>query len=262
MKIYCYSKIAFLILILVFFIFSSLYAQDNLAKGLNFEKVDACAKDKTYFREKNIERLAKALNRCARQGLPNKILDNKYLSIYKARAITVWMAENFVYDYDKKGNPNNKVSNAWERNTDVETILKNREIICEGYASFFKALADSMGLTARKVIGFVNKDPEAGHAWNAFEVPDIGWYLVDVTWFDHTEKPVYGKMSFREQMEKKSKLVKTINDATNKEKAVYSYTEKYFMPDPAVFIQDHFPNNPEYQLIDPPIKKDDYLSSK
>ena len=250
-------------LFLAFFVANSLNAQNNSIKEPKFEKVDACAKDKIYFKEKDIEKLAKALNRCATRGISKEISKSnsfkEVLAINKARAITVWMAENMAYDYDK--NCNYDVSDYDKKNHDVENILKNREIVCEGYATLFKALADKMKLTAVYISGFVSKDPEARHAWNAFKTPK-GWHIVDVTWFDNTEAPVCGKMSLKEQMEKKSKLVKSISDFTNNGKEVYSSREFYFMPDPVVFIQDHFPNNPEYQLINPPIKKEDYLSSK
>lgn len=259
---YLVSKV---LISLLFMLFSgsSLYAQDKTTTGLNFQQVDACAKDKSLVSERNIERLAIALNRCSRRGIPNKILKGKSfketVAINKARAITVWIAENMAYDKDKKCNPN--ISAYDEKNHDVENILKNREIVCEGYATLFKALADKMKLTAVYIDGFAKKDPQKLHAWNAFKTPKR-WYLVDATWFDNTEEAVCGEMSFREQMEKKSKLVKTINDATNKEKEVNTYIEDYFMTDPTKFIEKHFPNNPQYQLIKPPIKKEDYLSSK
>ena len=257
-------------LFLAFFVANSLNAQNNSIKEPKFEKVDACAKDKIYFKEKDIEKLAKALNRCATRGISKEISKSnsfkEVLAINKARAITVWMAENLDYDdtYNKdKCDPN--MSNYDEKNHDVENILKNRQVVCEGYAYFFVELSKKMGLNAKHVSGYAGKNQDTSHAWNIFEVPNEGWYHIDVTWFDNKDKPYCGKLKAKDVAARKYKLLNNDYNFTNKEKNVSAnngYLQQYFMPDPYIFIEDHFPKNPEYQLINPPIKKEDYLSSK
>ena len=74
---------------------------------------------------------------------------------------------------------------------------------------------------------------KANHSWNAVKIENQ-WWLFDSTW--------------------------GTGYINNNKKFEWSYTEHYFMTDPAEFIYDHFPIDPEWQLLDKKVTKEEYQS--
>ncbi len=59
--------------------------------------------------------------------------------------------------------------------------------VCEGYSEAFKLICDRLNIPCILVVGYVATSGEPGpHMWNAVEIGGA-WYLVDVTWDDHTD---------------------------------------------------------------------------
>jgi hypothetical protein len=147
-----------------------------------------------------------------------------------ARAIFRWITRYVAYDTSVAGCC-----------SDPEVVLDRRGAVCWGYAVLFKALAEAAGMKAEIVVGN-SKKFEAGaseapshwanHSWNAVEI-DGQWQLLDCCWGA-------GHCDERGGFER-------------------GFTPHYFLTEPDVFVNDHFPSDPRWQLLDPPISKEDYL---
>jgi transglutaminase/protease-like cytokinesis protein 3 len=83
-------------------------------------------------------------------------------------------------------------------------------------------------------INDINKKlKKTDHAWNAVKLYDK-WYLLDVTW----------ATSYYDDKKRKS---------------IKSYNELYYLTPPEIFIKKHFPKDKEWQLLDKPIRKSEFL---
>ena len=65
-------------------------------------------------------------------------------------------------------------------------FLKNREVVCEGYAKAFKILCGRFGIPAVLIPGGALKSngTREGHMWNYVQMEDGFWYMLDTTWDD------------------------------------------------------------------------------
>uniref|UniRef100_A0A1I8GAX0 TGc domain-containing protein n=1 Tax=Macrostomum lignano TaxID=282301 RepID=A0A1I8GAX0_9PLAT len=129
---------------------------------------------------------------------------------------------------------------------DAESVLKNRAGVCEGYANLMLELCSILGVTCKVISGYSKEndsgvtgdqqaafDPTEFHAWNAVRL-DGRWKLIDCTWGAGFVKD-------------KNNFVRQENDL-------------YFLPNPKVFIEDHFPfmnsdmaGSKKWQLLKKPI---------
>ncbi len=146
------------------------------------------------------------------------------------RAIFRWITANITYDISQQDDSDSP-----------HLVLARRRTVCYGYAALFKALANAAGMKAEIVIGHSDKfkydaadgrDDWLNHAWNAVEVGGR-WQLVDCCWGA-------GHLDERGEF-------------------VRSLTPHYLLTAPEVFVYDHLPQDPRWQLLDPPISKEEYL---
>jgi Transglutaminase-like superfamily len=112
----------------------------------------------------------------------------------------------------------------------AETVLKTRLAVCDGYSRLFSTLCDYAGIRSEIIVGYAkgnsNKpSPKFGvnHYWNAVFL-DGRWQLLDATWAS-------GYVSRQE------------------DEFVRDYDDNYFLTDPAVFIRDHYPDDPRWTLL-------------
>ena len=158
----------------------------------------------------------------------------------KARAIFRWIAANITYGMGNKGTGNGP----------PEEVLRMRFGYCGGIAGLFEALARAMGLEVvtipghAKGRGYTPGTPLRGvpdHAWNAVRI-DGQWELIDATWG--------GGFYVGEEYRKR-------------------FEPHYFCTPPQQFIHDHFPVDPQWQLLKipkneaafifPPLLKPDFF---
>ncbi len=66
-------------------------------------------------------------------------------------------------------------------------FLKEKKVVCEGYAKAFKILCAKFGIECILVTG----DAGGGHMWNYVRMEDGNWYLVDTTWDDQKTGTIY-----------------------------------------------------------------------
>lgn len=140
------------------------------------------------------------------------------------KAIYAWVGKNIAYDTRNTYDPQ-----YYKDTTDAALkTLRTRQAICYGYSSLFVEIARKAGISAMLVSGYTingsQLSADGSHAWVAVNV-DGKWSLVDPTW-------AAGGVSGN--------------------KFYPSFTWKYFMVAPAVFIKTHVPFDPMYQFLDHP----------
>jgi len=154
----------------------------------------------------------------------------------KARALFTWIAHHIRYD-----------AAGFRAGTfgpqSAEAVLAQRMSVCAGYANLFLALAQNCRLEARiiggwgKGVGFgVGRQvfQQPNHAWNAVRI-DGQWRLLDSTWGA-------GYLSTAGQF-------------------VRAFNAHYFLTPPELFIYDHLPEDPQWQLLSPPISMPQFLDT-
>lgn len=118
---------------------------------------------------------------------------------------------------------------------DAETVFKTHMAVCAGSANLLEALGKAAGEEIVVVLGDArNRESDVtgeGHAWNAARIDDA-WYLIDATW-----------------------------DAGSVEGRTFTkrYGTSYLFAPPAVFAVSHFPDEPRWQLQEPPVSRGDFF---
>lgn len=68
---------------------------------------------------------------------------------------------------------------------DVYGTLVNKEAVCQGYAETFKMFCNYYNIPCVCVTGVgVTSSGKGAHMWNAVQMDDGKWYLLDITWDD------------------------------------------------------------------------------
>ena len=151
-------------------------------------------------------------------SISQKLTSNLSDDSSKIAAIYFWITSNIQYDHRFR----NRVEGDTTLTQEPYNVVKTRKAVCIGYAKLFKALCKMSNIKAYVVEGIVkdkNNIPEReGHAWNVVQLNEK-YYLLDATW-----------------------------GADNAEVA-----QKYFLGGPSVFLQNHLPHDPIWQLLTQPI---------
>ena len=129
-----------------------------------------------------------------------------------------WIKENIAYSKDSFMYFN------WNAGSEdkVSATLRRRKGVCENFAALFADISGRLGFRSIVVHGYPalgNKTQDNSHSWVAIQ-QNQEWYLCDPTW-----------------------------DAQ-------SGGEKYYMKQPAEFIQTHIPFDPLWQLMEKPLNYD------
>lgn len=166
-----------------------------------------------------------------------RLIDQRFRHpVEKVRALFTWVATTMEYDCG------NDSSSAVQALT-VDQVLRKGKSQCAGYSNllqyglrqlgFEQATIRGVARTAKKDLWWTEGDLRANHSWNAVRI-DGKWRLLDATWASGAS-----------------------NDdcsVVNREFAPY-----YFFPDPATFILSHLPTDSNWQLLDKPMTKGEFL---
>ena len=121
----------------------------------------------------------------------------------------------------------------------ADLVIRRKEAFCDGYARLFKTLCDYNGIKARVVTGYSRvgmdrggKNFRSNHTWNAVYL-DSSWHLLDVTWAS-------GFLTY------------------SSNEFVQRVDEKYFLPPPSQFINDHYPEDLQWTLLPEPPNLKEY----
>ncbi len=191
-------------------------------EAVPFTFIDEHALNAPDSAEQSLDSLAAYLNSGARSDTE------------RARAIYRWITSEIDYDAEAFFAGDYGLLTP-------EEVLAEREAICSGYSRLFEALAERMGLETEEVIGFskgytsaIGELDDVNHAWNAVQV-DGEWQLVDVTWGS-------GYLDEAGQF-------------------VESFNPHYFLTPPEQFINDHYPEEVQWQLLGETISAETFANS-
>lgn len=216
-----------LICCLLLFFFTFCFSQ---TKSVNFSAID--------WRVGNIE--------CTSPDTLSQLLTEPYTTdLEKVRSIFRWITEHIEYNtlrfqpyhtiYHDDGAESAEDSLPGLRSLDervARIVLKRKQTVCAGYARLFKALCDFAGIKSEIITGYAktnlnaSKQFKCNHNWNAVFI-DSNWYLLDATWAS-------GYLSFSG-----TQFIKDYNDY-------------YFLTPPKYFIEDHYPEDVRWTLLDNP----------
>ena len=139
----------------------------------------------------------------------------------KARVIYEWVIANLKYDTDSA-----RIINAGiDPYAKINVALKRRRGVCENFAAIFNDICSRAGLASVVIDGYTKQSGRVdrmGHSWCAVFI-NKDWYLFDPTW-----------------------------DVGN------NMNLKFFMVDPAEFIESHMPFDPLWQFLNYPITHEQF----
>ena len=153
----------------------------------------------------------------------------------KARAAYRWITDAIAYD-------TGAFFSGRYGDMSAGGVLSRRSAVCAGYSSLYAELCKRMGLSVEVVRGYAKGygySPGAlfvdtNHDWNAVLI-DGKWQLVDCTW---------GAGYLGESR-----------------RFVKRFTEFFFLSPPQMLILSHFPQDPQWQLLDPQWSRDQFLDA-
>ena len=139
-------------------------------------------------------------------------------------AIHHWVARNIKYSKETLY----ELKHDSDNDTRIAEALKQRKGVCENFAAIFNDIAGKCGLTSFIVDGYTKQGgrlDRSGHNWCAVLL-DNEWFLCDTTW-DKDAQSDY----------------------------------KYFLADPLNIIETHMPFDPMWQLLNFPIKHNEFIGT-
>ncbi|XP_076156567.1 kyphoscoliosis peptidase [Alosa pseudoharengus] len=147
----------------------------------------------------------------------------------KLRAIWVWLCHNIEYDLDGYLGLSPKLCSPDE-------VIKEGRGVCSGYSSICLEMCREVGIKCQEVSGFSKgigyqlsgrRARESDHMWNVVWL-EGQWWLLDACWGA-------GRVDM---------LNKTF---------IKCYDDFFFLTEPSEFIDTHFPDQSEWQLLDTPL---------
>lgn len=207
-----------------------LYAQVEDFKNINFRKADSVAR---VYPNHSLQDL---------KLLSGKLTMSLSTEEEKFRALYRWVCSNIDNDYTlykKNKHKREQVKDPEElkkwnikiSKAVFETLLKKHRTVCTGYAYLIKELAHHAGIRCEIIDGYgrtaaanIGGPGIPNHSWNAVQLHNK-WYLCDATWSS-------GAIDMQKAM-----FVKKYNDS-------------YFLPDPELFIRNHYPLDTAWMLLD------------
>ncbi|XP_074760363.1 kyphoscoliosis peptidase-like [Athene noctua] len=151
------------------------------------------------------------------------------------RAIWVWLCHNIEYDVDGFLGLSPKIHVP-------EQVLQTGRAVCSGYAHLCQEMCREAGLSCVEVTGFGRslgshrgrwcEQQKSSHMWNAVEL-EGQWCLLDACWGAGT-------------VDAESRLF------------IPRHDDFFFLTDPEHFIETHWPEDPQWQLLQPPVVREDF----
>lgn len=225
--------------IIIFFIHSAI-AQVSDFKDIDFTIADNTAMLYQGSSLENIPLLAHHLT----HKLPT--------DVEKFRAIYTWVCKNIKGDASQDNKvikKRKKLKNdslayiKWNntyKKTAFKKLLKNKKTMCTGYAYLIKELCFIANIECKIINGYgrsteanISKLELANHSWNAVKLNNK-WYLCDATW--------------------------SSGYVVNYSLFVPDYNDGYFLTDPVLFAQNHYPSEKKW-LLDNALITSEFVAS-
>jgi hypothetical protein len=186
----------------------------SLSQPDDFSRIDSWVR-RQVLQDTNIQTFTRQLTAPARNDRE------------KIRAIFQFVIRYLSYDHQASAVEQRRI------NQNIHDILNRKKGICWDYSQLICHMAGIAGLTCYAVTGF-SKDieqsrpvnPKPDHAWNIVKL-DSTYYLLDATWESGT--------------------------LSNPDAFKSTFKSSYFLTDPKLFIKNHFPALPAFQLLSCPL---------
>ena len=125
-----------------------------------------------FYSKEQVDSAQKYVDDLANQIISNT---NGYSDYQKIKYVHDWLVDNLEYD----------VTVSKDNIRNIYGAAKNRSVVCEGYAKYFKYILNKMGIECVLISGTATNSSghSESHAWNYVKLNDK-WYGVDVTWDD------------------------------------------------------------------------------
>lgn len=197
----------------------SLNYHSTIAQNVSFEVIDNHAKNTP------IELISD------KTSLISYLIDPFQSEYEKARVLFKWITHFISFDSVSNSLDNKDILN-------LELILSNRVACSRGFSFLFSSLASLSGLDVAIIRGTLkdgylplSNSRKLNHSWNAIKI-DGYWKLIDTT----------------------------LGSGTINEYGVYQsrFEDFYFLVNPQHLIHSHFPEDPSWQLLNPPVSWNDY----
>ncbi|KAK3526546.1 hypothetical protein QTP70_030774 [Hemibagrus guttatus] len=169
------------------------------------------------------------------QTIARTITKGTSTDLERLRAIWIWLCHNIEYDL-------NGYLGLTEKASSPEQVIETGRGVCCGFSSVCLQLCKEVGIECREVgghgkgvgykLGQSYQNTKSNHMWNAVRLEDH-WYLLDACWGA-------GRVNM------------------NAKAFIKRYNEFYFLTDPEDFISSHWPDEEEWQLLDSPIKLEEF----
>lgn len=237
---------AMVLRILTLFIFlycssTSAFGQTGDIKQFDYTRADSIA---NHFKRAELSYL---------KGLSDSLTIHLNTDLEKFRAIYRWVCNNIENDYGlyaqnkrkrEKLNDNPEELEQWNKELMPKMwshLIKQKRTVCTGYAFLIKELCYHADINAEIVNGYgrsaeanIGGPGFANHSWNAVQLNDR-WYLCDATW--------------------SSGFI----DAS-KAQFIKRFDEAYFLTDPKIFLQNHYPIDTKWMLFNSDLSLESYLN--
>ena len=152
----------------------------------------------------------------------------------KLWAIFKYVTDNISYD---KAAYNHGIRRINKNNVDV---LRRKKAVCWGYAELIREMCSYAGITCLSISGYARdlqvpsrSFEKANHAWNAVKLGGE-WFLLDATWASGI--------------------------ASGEDYFMSVYGVDYFLTPPSLFIKNHFPLLPMWQLLSCPLSLEEFYA--
>ncbi len=146
----------------------------------------------------------------------------------KVVRIYEWVTKNIVYD---QRFIRSRVEGDTALLQEPYNVISRKKAVCIGYSKLIKSMCRQVDIESEIVFGWT-KDYRGAfesleHAWNVVKI-NKKWYILDATW-GASSPPA---------------------------------ARQYFLPTPSVFLENHYPHDPMWQLSDKPIGFDCFAKGK
>ncbi|KAK2891335.1 hypothetical protein Q8A67_013978 [Cirrhinus molitorella] len=169
------------------------------------------------------------------QAITQAITKGAISDLDKLRAIWIWLCHYIEYDVLGYLGHSEKVFSP-------EQVILTGRAVCSGYSSVCLQMCREAGIECREVSGYSKgagyqlgqsfRNTKSDHSWNAVCV-DGQWHLLDACWgAGYVDK--------------------------DKKAFIKRYKEYYFLTDPENFIDAHYPEEEEWQLLENPIRIEEF----
>ncbi|CAM4664568.1 unnamed protein product [Lepidochelys kempii] len=169
------------------------------------------------------------------QTIVQLITDEAQSKLETVRAIWIWLCHNIRYDVDGFLGLSQKIHTP-------EQVRQTGRGVCSGYAHLCREMCREAGVSCIEVSGYGRgtgyqqgqncQQKKSNHMWNAVQL-EGQWYLLDACWGAGT---------------------------VDAEKRLFipRYDDFFFLTDPEHFIETHWPDEPEWQLVQPRVSLEDF----